>query len=118
MNSMIEYNAYFGALLVEQAAKAEAGAAAGLLRVQPKAGGVASYDFASAEARSHAGLGIADYAHCSSPIRRRDPAPPMRPLSAPRPSPLAPRPSPPCVRCGGVQVLGPAQPAHALWHVG
>merc|ERR1740117_963024 len=74
---MIEYNAYFGGLLVAQAGRAGGeggeegeGAASGLLRVQPKEGGVATYAFSSSEERLHSGLGIKDYAHCSSPIRR------------------------------------------------
>ena len=64
---MIEYNAYFGCLLVAQAGRAAAqaggeggkggeegeGAASGLLRVQPKEGGVATYAFSSSEERLH-----------------------------------------------------------------
>ena len=61
---MIEYNAYFGGLLVAQAGRAAAqaggeggeegeGVTSGLLRVQPKEGGVATYAFSSSEDRLH-----------------------------------------------------------------
>lgn len=77
--TMIEYNGYFGAMLkqlseasLSGAAAEEAGSPAGLLRAQYEAGVAAAYAFAPSVANGlpHASLGLVNYAHCSSPIRR------------------------------------------------
>lgn len=66
--TMIEYNTYFGGLLAEAAS---AGGARGLIRQQAVSGTAAEYAFARAgEFLRHESLGRANYAHCSSPIRR------------------------------------------------
>ena len=61
--------------LAEEAAAAPAAAAAspsGLLRAQYEAGVAAAYAFAppSGPGLPHRSLGLTNYAHCSSPIRR------------------------------------------------
>ena len=66
---MIEYNSYFGGLLAQLAAAANA--PRGLLRAQDEAGVAAVYAFAAAGGGLwHASLNLTNYAHCSSPIRR------------------------------------------------
>ena len=70
--TMIKYNSYLGALLSSRGDAGGIPAGAGLLRVQPVANEAATYGAArgAADARTHAGLALVDYAHCSSPIRR------------------------------------------------
>jgi len=63
--AMIRYNAYFGGLLA--ARKQWPG---GVLRAQREPKTAAVYAPATAEHVGHASLGLAHYAHCSSPIRR------------------------------------------------
>mmetsp|Transcript_15421 Transcript_15421/g.23190 ORF Transcript_15421/g.23190 Transcript_15421/m.23190 type:complete len:1435 (-) Transcript_15421:1365-5669(-) len=61
--TMVEYNRYFGEILAQSTGL-------GLLRAQPIAGLSASYVSSDMDPAAHIGLGLAHYAHCSSPIRR------------------------------------------------
>ncbi|KAL3906858.1 MAG: hypothetical protein SGPRY_010390 [Prymnesium sp.] len=67
--TMIEYNSYFGQMLADL--PADGTVVPGLVRHQVEAGVGAVYAFAQSGGKlRHESLQLANYAHCSSPIRR------------------------------------------------